>query len=87
MVVEAAEGQEDIDPSKSRIERSLEKVGQEYWEKLEQGEHVEVTREREGKFLLYWLTTTTTSTLTTYTNTYSLASLVCTPAGYTVKQC
>merc|ERR1719288_704638 len=36
------------------------------------------TNEREGKFLLYWMTTTSTST--TYTATTTVSSLACTPS-------
>merc|ERR1739838_725313 len=34
---------------------------------------------REGRFLLYWITTTSTST--SFTTTYSVSSAFCTPAG------
>ena len=43
--------------------------------------------EKEGRFLNYWLTTTITTTLTSYTATSSVASLICTPAGYTNDGC
>merc|ERR1711983_454715 len=36
-------------------------------------------KQREGKFLLYWLTTTSVLTTTTYTETRTLASIACTP--------
>ena len=42
---------------------------------------------REGKFLVYWLTTTTTSTSTAYTATSTIASLQCTPAGFPYAAC
>merc|ERR1719483_7350 len=42
---------------------------------------------REGKFLQYWITTTLTSSTTAFTATSSLASLICTPAGYTLSGC
>merc|ERR1712079_286938 len=42
---------------------------------------------RDGRFLLYWLTTTTTSTTTIFTATGTIATLTCTPAGYTVNAC
>ena len=38
--------------------------------------------ERDGKFLLYWRTTTLTSTSTTYTATHSLKTVDCTPTGF-----
>merc|ERR1712051_448488 len=40
---------------------------------------------REGKFLLYWMTTTSTST--TYTATTTVSSLACTPSGFTISNC
>merc|ERR1711892_1140740 len=43
--------------------------------------------EREGKFLLYWKTTTTTSTFTTYTATTTLGALECTPSNFGISQC
>merc|ERR1711892_302287 len=43
--------------------------------------------EREGKFLLYWMTTTTTSIFTTYTATTTLGALECTPSSFGISQC
>merc|ERR1712018_875815 len=43
------------------------------------------TNEREGKFLLYWMTTTSTST--TYTATTTVSSLACTPSGFVISNC
>ena len=36
---------------------------------------------REGRFLLYWITTTSISTSTSFTTTYSVSSALCSPAG------
>merc|ERR1711863_29705 len=36
---------------------------------------------REGRFLLYWITTTSISTSTSFTITYTVSSMLCTPAG------
>ena len=36
---------------------------------------------REGRFLLYWITTTSVSTSTSFTITYSISSVSCTPGG------
>merc|ERR1712014_104298 len=47
-------------------------------------EDVETSR-RDGRFLLYWLTTTSTTTIFTATGT--IATLACTPAGYTLSAC
>merc|ERR1712128_114021 len=41
--------------------------------------------ERDGRFLLYWATTT--STTTSFTSTSTIATLNCTPANYAVSQC
>ena len=40
-----------------------------------------VSGKREGRFLLYWITTTSISTSTSFTITYSVSSALCTPAG------
>merc|ERR1711923_172680 len=42
---------------------------------------------REGKFLVYWMTTTSISTITSFSSTYSLASIICTPSNYAVSEC
>merc|ERR1712002_929728 len=36
---------------------------------------------RAGRFFLYWITTTSISTTTTYTSTFSVTSADCTPPG------
>merc|ERR1712079_451259 len=43
--------------------------------------------EREGKFLLYWKTTTFTSTYTSYTATTTLGALECTPSSFALSEC
>merc|ERR1711962_1642050 len=40
--------------------------------------------EREGRFLVYWITTTSTSYFTSYTTTYSVSDVSCTPYGANV---
>merc|ERR1719210_642785 len=47
----------------------------------------EAGEDRNAKFLVYWLTTTSTSTSTTYSTTSTLASLECTPSGFTLSVC
>merc|ERR1719220_1240637 len=42
---------------------------------------------REGRFLVYWLTTTSLSTFSSYTATWTIGSLVCTPSDYTMNEC
>ena len=39
---------------------------------------------REGRFLLYWITTTSISTSTSFTTTFTVSSVQCTPAGATL---
>ena len=43
--------------------------------------------ERAGRGILYWATSTDISTSTTYTGTSTLASLNCTPSGFTLSEC
>merc|ERR1719266_1821472 len=49
------------------------------------GEEDDQPMDREGKFLLYWMTTTSTST--TFTATTTVSSLACTPSGFTISNC
>ena len=42
---------------------------------------------REGKFLVYWMTTTSITTITSYSSTFSLGSIHCTPSGYELSEC
>ena len=44
-------------------------------------EELSLNKNREGRFLLYWITTTSISTSTSYTITYSVSSVACTPPG------
>merc|ERR1711994_704290 len=37
--------------------------------------------DRKGRFLLYWITTPSISTSTSFTTTFSVSSVSCTPAG------
>merc|ERR1711894_850129 len=45
----------------------------------------ESVSERQGKFLLYWLTTTSTSTATSFTKTQTIQSVYCTPASASIR--
>merc|ERR1712241_395264 len=47
----------------------------------------DVENKRDGKFLVYWLTTTSLSTLTSFTRTVTIGSIGCTPSGYTNTIC
>merc|ERR1712141_996119 len=60
--------------------------GEDEGEKLESGVS-EATEDREGKFLLYWMTTTSTSTTTSYTATSTIGAIECTPSGFTMSGC
>merc|ERR1712177_104369 len=40
----------------------------------------DVDNKRDGKFLVYWLTTTSLSTLTSFTRTVTIGSIKCTPS-------
>merc|ERR1711990_855116 len=42
---------------------------------------LKVNEKREGRFLLYWITTTSISTSTSFTTTFTVSSVQCTPAG------
>merc|ERR1712045_302694 len=50
---------------------------------IESGEMLE----RNKRFLNYWLTITKTTTLTSYTTTSSLGSIICTPYGQSFGPC
>merc|ERR1712154_193217 len=54
---------------------------------LEAGMNEAEAKQREGKFLLYWLTTTSVVTETSYSATQTLASLHCTPSSYAMTNC
>merc|ERR1712060_870265 len=67
---------------------NIEASGVTRTEKEESSPEVESTKDeqaREGKFLMYWMTTTSTST--TYTTTTTISSLACTPSGFTISNC
>ena len=52
-----------------------------------EGSKNRVDSSREGKFLVYWMTTTSISTITSYSSTRTIASLACTPSNYGVSVC
>ena len=51
----------------------------------EMEEMEETSMKREAKALLYWVTTT--STFTWYTSTSTIATIDCTPSGFTISEC
>ena len=50
-------------------------------------EEVDEDAERDGRWLNYWITTTITTMTTSFTATETIASVICTPYGYTVNAC
>merc|ERR1719410_3337648 len=42
---------------------------------------------RKGRFLVYWMTTTSVSTSSSYTTTLTVASLTCTPSSFAFSLC
>merc|ERR1739838_106438 len=63
-----------VQPSQSGLETSQSEDNK---VQIEESPHME----REGRFLLYWITTTSISSSTTYTTTWSVSSAACTPPG------
>merc|ERR1739838_930454 len=61
-----SEMETEVQPKQDEVDSSLQEA--------ESGD-------RDGRFLLYWITTTSISTSTSYTNTYSVSSAACTPVG------
>merc|ERR1712004_492498 len=57
---------------------------------LEESALVEPSKEndsRKGRFLVYWMTTTSVSTSSSYTTTLTVASLTCTPSSFAFSLC
>jgi hypothetical protein len=48
---------------------------------------VEAGYKRNARFLVYWMTTTSMSTLTSYTSTLTVGSLSCTPSSFELSLC
>ena len=74
--------------TKSLFQRILAEVFSIHTHLIPSSPEVESTKDeqaREGKFLMYWMTTTSTST--TYTTTTTISSLACTPSGFTISNC
>ena len=44
-------------------------------------EKLSLNKNREGRFLLYWITTTSISTSTSFTTTFTVSSALCTHTG------
>merc|ERR1712062_667895 len=67
--------------------RTSDLEGEEEEEAPELDTSKDVDNKRDGKFLVYWLTTTSLSTLTSFTRTVTIGSIKCTPSGYTNTLC
>merc|ERR1712121_129842 len=63
-----------VQPSQSGVETLKSEDDREL---IENSPHME----RGGRFLLYWITTTSISSSTSYTTTWSVSSVTCTFAG------
>ena len=59
-----------LDPSQARQARGAAEV--------------QPSQGKEGRFLLYWITTTSISTSTSFTTTLTISSVLCTPSGVTL---
>ena len=59
-----------LDPSQARQARGAAEV--------------QPSQGKEGRFLLYWITTTSISTSTSFTTTLTISSVFCTPTGATL---
>merc|ERR1711936_691304 len=79
--LEAVEHMEDI--VSSSVVESLDDVESDT--ELMSGESE--PSQRDPRFLLYWMTTTSTSTLTSFTATTSIGTLECTPSSFTISAC
>jgi len=76
-----AEDSEEILPSRGSQDEVMEEV-----EDLLEAESI-ISGDRMPRFLLYWKTTTDTSTSTSYTATSTLATAACTPSGFALSPC
>merc|ERR1712126_247321 len=71
MITVDSETESEVQPSKSDVDTL---------QSHEENDNIE----REGRFLVYWITTTSTSYYTSYTTTYSVSQVSCTPYGANV---
>merc|ERR1719464_394477 len=76
----------DIEPARSVV-YSEDDDDDDDMEKSVSGSLSEEDQNRENKALLYWLTTSSVATAYSYTQTFTIASLICSPSGYTVTEC
>merc|ERR1719373_894344 len=77
----------EIAPSEiAKVEDSFDNIDDNI-DELEPTLESEEKNFRQEKVLLYWLTTTSLSTKFSYTQTFSVASIACTPSGWTITKC
>merc|ERR1712080_265733 len=79
MITRAGETEALLQPSRTQDSRTNAAVNEEEATEVETG-----SSGREGRFLLYWITTTSVSTSTSYTTTFSISSVLCTAPGQKV---
>merc|ERR1719213_38148 len=68
-----------------REEGTAEKAADVSVDEIASGQNEDTQNIRDAKFLLYWATST--STTTTYTATSTIATVNCTPASFTISVC
>ena len=61
--------------------KSLEDSASTELESSHREEGTSIDGSRDGRFLLYWITTTSISTSTSFTTTYTVDSVLCTAPG------
>merc|ERR1712038_2179564 len=75
-----------IQPSRTQdLDDAVDKAAPEIAPEIQDSKDVDT--KRDARFLVYWLTTTSLSTLTSFTRTVTIGSLACTPSGYTLSVC
>ena len=68
------------------FEAAVEKTAEENVDDIESSQKdLDEDDVRDAKFLLYWATTSSTST--SYTSTSTIATINCTPASFTISEC
>merc|ERR1712156_812108 len=83
--IEGEEEEFQVAASKSSVQPSVDELAED--EVDIEGSKNKLNASREGKFLVYWMTTTSITTITSYSQTRTLASVVCTPSNYGYVEC
>ena len=71
-----------VEPEGGAVQPSMFK--REVQDSVQEETNSKVNERREGRFLLYWITTTSISTSTSFTTTFTVSSALCTPAGASI---